>query len=98
MKFSTLSNENSHAKFRDNLRFPRVPSPLMNKFGIVENVSKVLLFPQNISSYRNSQKNTGKRVMENRLSAKDVPITRTNAILSIELTRRVNCETTVLSR
>lgn len=39
-----VSNENSDAKFRDNLRFPRVPSPLMNKFGIAKNVSK-LLFP-----------------------------------------------------
>lgn len=66
MKFPTLPNENFHAKFRDNLRFPRVANPLMNKFGIVENVSKILLFPQNISSYRNSQKNTGKRVMGNR--------------------------------
>lgn len=33
-----VSNENSDAKF------PRVPSPLMNKFGIAKNVSK-LLFP-----------------------------------------------------
>lgn len=33
-----VSNENSDTKF------PRVPSPLMNKFGIAKNVSK-LLFP-----------------------------------------------------
>lgn len=66
---NTVSNENSHAKFRDNLRFPRVPSPLMNKFG--KRCKGFLYFREIFPFIEFRERNwrirkTRKRVMENR--------------------------------